>query len=337
MIRHTVVPYLILLSGVLVASTAAIMIRLSQQAGMPSLTIAAGRLALATLILTPIVWTRAVHELRLARRRDVLLSIGSGLFLALHFAAWISSLEYTSVANSTALVTTNPIWVGLISWVVLRERPGWRLMLGVALSIMGSLFLVVSGLSEAATLHYRNPTLGNVLALLGAVAVSGYLLIGRTLRQRLSVTAYIWIVYTTAAVVLLVCMFLSGQQFSGFSPLAYLLVLALALGPQLLGHTAFNWALGYLSATFVAVSILAEPIGSAVIAWFLLQERIDFAQREGALQLAGFVLLLIGIYAAATSERRVMKLVPSEPDTLTEAIHPSVAPATGEAGNANHR
>lgn len=303
MSRHTILPYLVLLVGVLVASTAAIMIRLAQEEGMPSLTIAAGRVALATLILTPLAWPRIKETLPTLDHQDVRLGLLAGIFLAAHFATWISSLEYTSVASSTALVTTNPLWVGVISWLLLGERPGWGLMGGIVLSLTGSLLLVISGLSASALAQYTNPTLGNALAFFSALAVSGYLLIGRTLRRRIPVLTYIWIVYTTTALVLVLMLLVSGQPVFGFSPLAYLLLLGLAVGPQLFAHTAFNWALGHLSATVVAVSILGEPIGSAALAWFLFQERIDPTRPEGLTQLAGFVLLLIGIYAAATSQR----------------------------------
>jgi drug/metabolite transporter (DMT)-like permease len=302
------VPYVVLLVGVLVVSTSAILIRLAQEQGMPSLTIAAGRLTLAVLLLTPLAWARAGHELRRLTRRDLLLALGAGFFLALHFAAWISSLAYTSVASSTALVTTNPLWVGLASWLVLGERPGRGTVGGLVLTLAGSGLIILSGMSARELAAFENPTLGNLLALLGAITVSAYLLIGRGLRRRMSVLAYIWLVYTTAAVLVSAWVLLRGLPVLGFSPLAYLWLLALALGPQLLGHTSFNWALRYLSATFIAIAVLAEPVSASVIAWFVFSEGVE------PLQLAGFVLLLLGIYIASRDETTPTPTPTAEPE-----------------------
>lgn len=302
--RRSILPYLVLFAGVLIVSTAAILIRLAQQAGMPSLTIAAGRLGLATLILTPIAWARTGEELRELDRRDIMLGMASGVFLAIHFAAWISSLEYTSVASSVALVTTNPLWVGLASLLIFRERLTGTTVGGIVLTIGGSILIA---LSDSVSSTQSNPLLGNALALLGALTVTGYFLIGRNLRRRLSLLAYIWLVYTTAALVLLVWVLLSGQQILGFSPLVYLMLLGLAIGPQLLGHTSFNWALRYLSATFIAVAILGEPVGSALLALVIFNEQF------APLQLAGIVLLLAGIYVATVGERRAAEEEAEQP------------------------
>lgn len=293
--RRPLNPYLALFAGVLVVATASIMIRFAQGAGMPSLTIAAGRLGLAALILTPLAWLRVGSELRGLGRRDLLLALASGALLAVHFASWISSLAYTSVASSAALVATNPLWVGLASLVLLRERLGWRTLVGIGATLLGTLLI---GISDSASSTQPNPMLGNALALLGAATVSGYLLIGRSLRRRLSVLAYIYVVYSAAAVILLAWALLAGQPLLGHPPYAYLLLLGLAVGPQLLGHTAFNYALSSLSATFIAVAILGEPVGSALLAMLFFPD-----ERFAPLQLAGFVLLLLGIYVAALDER----------------------------------
>lgn len=287
--------YTVLFAGVLIASTASIMIRYAQGAGMPSLSIAAGRLGLAALILTPIALSRASGEIRRLRRRDVLFGMGAGAFLAVHFASWISSLECTSVASSAALVSTNPLWVGIASLFFFRERLHWTTLLGIALTLIGTIAISVS---DSANPTQSNPLLGNTLALIGAATASAYLLIGRDLRRRLSVLTYIWLVYTSAAVVLVVWAIATGQQFFGFPPYVYLFILGLAIGPQLLGHTAFNYALSSLSATYVAVAILGEPIGSTLLAFIL------FGETLAPLQFGGIVLLLSGIAIASIAEQR---------------------------------
>jgi drug/metabolite transporter (DMT)-like permease len=291
MMRNRLMPYLVLAVGVLIVSTASIMIRFAQGAGASSLSIAAGRLAIAALLLTPLALIRVHSEIRALKRRDIALGMASGAFLAVHFASWISSLEYTSVASSAALVSTNPLWVGLASLFIFRERLGWGTLVGIGLTLLGTLLI---GLSDSSGSDFSNPLLGNSLALLGAATMSAYMLIGRDLRRRLSLLAYIWLVYTTAAVVLLLWAILSGQQLMGYPPVVYLLLLGLAVGPQLLGHSAFNWALSSLSATFVALSILAEPVGSALLALLI------FGEQFAPLQLLGFVIVLIGIGVAAS-------------------------------------
>ncbi len=290
---RTALPYVVLVVGVLIVSSSAILVRYAQSAAVPSLTIAAGRLIFAALILSPLAWWRVGVELRSLGRRDLLFALGSGVFLAVHFASWISSLEFTSVASSAALVSTNPLWVGLISVLLLRERLSWPTLLGIGLTLAGTILI---GLSDSTSSSAPNPTLGNTLALIGAAAGSGYLLIGRNLRRHMSVLAYIWLVYSAAAVVLLIWALLAGQSLFGLPPGAYLLILGLAIGPQLLGHTSFNYALSTLSATFVAVAILGEPLGSAILALLV------FGETFAPLQLGGFVLLLLGIVIAARGE-----------------------------------
>lgn len=293
--HRTFAPYLILIVGVLIASTASILITGAIVSGIPPLTVATGRITLAVLILTPIAWARAGAEIRQVSRRDLMLALIAGAFLAAHFASWITSLAYTSVASSTALVTTNPVFVALATWLIFRERLGVGVWLGVFLTVGGSLLI---GLNDSGGGHGSNPLLGDALALLGAVTVSGYFLLGRKLRARLTLLPYIWLVYGAAAAGLLVAMTVSGQTLIGLPPLGYLLILGLAVGPQLLGHTAFNWAIKYLSPTLVTVAILAEPIGSAILALVI------FGQPLQVMQLIGGAVLLLGIAVATLAEHR---------------------------------
>jgi len=289
-------PFLVLGAGVSVVSFAAILIRFAHAEGAPSLAIAAVRLAVAAAVLTPFALFRSGCEVRRLRRRELGLCMLSGAFLAAHFWAWITSLEHTSVASSTALVTTNPLWVALISAIVLRERPGGKALIGVVLTLAGS--MLVFAADSVRISDGMSPLLGNTLALVGALAASGYLLVGRALRARVSLTAYIWLAYSAAAVLLVGAATLSGISVSALPGSAWIFMLALALGPQLIGHTTFNWALRRLTATFVAIAILGEPVGSALLAYFF------FGEQFGMLQFVGFVLLLLGIFVAAREENR---------------------------------
>jgi drug/metabolite transporter (DMT)-like permease len=275
---------------VLIVSIASILIRWLQADGVASLAIAAWRLTFAALVLIPIALVRSRAELAQLTARSWLLTAAAGAFLALHFATWILSLEYTSVASSVALVTTNPIWIGIASWVLFRERLSGSIVLGIALAMAGSLAIFLAdGEDHAAG---RAPALGNALALAGSLAICGYLLIGRGLRRAMSLMSYVTIVYATAAICLLVAAMAAGAPLRGFTDSAWLMLLALAIGPQLLGHSSFNWALKYAPATLIAVAILGEPIGSTFLAWLLLDEPVSAAK------LAGMALLLAGVFLA---------------------------------------
>jgi drug/metabolite transporter (DMT)-like permease len=284
--------------GVLIVSSSSILVRYAQAEGVPSLSIAALRLVLAALILSPLAAARASGEIRALSRRDLLLGLAAGGMLAAHFALWISSLAYTSVASSTALVTTNPVWIALASVLILHERLSGGLALAIAFALGGSalIFLADGGGGGGGGVLQPDPLLGNTLALLGAVSISGYFLIGRLLRRRLSLLAYVWLIYASCAALLVLIALIAGAPLRGFSDLGWAILLALALGPQLLGHTVFNWALKHVSATFIALAILGEPIGSALLALLL------FGEGFSLLQSMGFFILLFGIFLAAREE-----------------------------------
>jgi drug/metabolite transporter (DMT)-like permease len=290
------VPFLVLGFGVVVVSFAAILIRFAQAEGASSLAIAAVRLTAAALVLAPFALRRAGGEILRLPRRELGLCMLSGALLAVHFWAWVTSLEHTSVASSTALVTTNPLWVALASAIFLRERPGAAAVAGILLTLAGSVLIFAADTSRAPGPDSA-PMLGNFLALAGAMSASGYLLVGRALRARVSLTAYIWLAYSTAAVLLLAAAMATGVSLISLPAAAWVFMLALALGPQLIGHTTFNWALRRLTATFVAVAILGEPVGAAILAWLFFEEGFT------PLQLIGFVLLLAGIFVAARDEK----------------------------------
>lgn len=288
-------PFAVLGAGVLVVSFGAILVRLAQGQGVPSLAVATLRLGLAAIIVTPIAWMRSREALARMSPRQMLAAAAAGFFLALHFATWISSLEYTSVASSTALVTTNPLWIGLASVLFFRERLERATLIGILLTLAGSFAIFVSDSRTASP--GSAPLLGNSLALIGALCFSAYLLIGRRVRAGLPLAAYVWLAYGGAALFLLLASVAGGTPLAGHTAAAYAFMLGLALGPQLLGHTAYNWSLRHVSATFVAVATLGEPIGGAVLAFFL------FGETFAPLQLLGFALLLVGIYLAARAER----------------------------------
>ncbi len=293
-------PFVVLGIGLLAISFGGILARLAQAASVPSLSIAAWRLGFATLVATPFALGLLLRRAPQATtpifsRRQLGLGLAAGLCLAAHFGTWITSLETTSVASSTALVTTNPLWIGIASFVLFGERPGRAMLAGIALSLAGSLLIFLSDSQQTAT--GSDSLLGNALALIGSWCFSAYLMIGRRLRAGLTLALYVWLTYGIAALALFTVAGGSGLPLGGFALAGWLALAGMALGPQLIGHTSYNWSLKHVSATFVAVVTLGEPIGGALMAWII------FGETLAPLQAVGFVLLLIGIYLAARGER----------------------------------
>jgi drug/metabolite transporter (DMT)-like permease len=288
MSKPTIRPYLVITVGIAAVSFASIFIRLAEA---PSLVIAASRLTIASLILAPAAFIRTKEELRALTKEDLQLALLSGAFLGLHFATWISSLEYTSVASSVIFVSTSPIFVGLASHFLLKEKVSRQMFLGIAVSVLGGMIIGYGDFGLGA-----RELFGDLLALAGAVAVSGYLLIGRRLRPKLSLLSYIFLVYATAAVFLVVLCLVTGHTFSGYSWQTYLMFFLLAVVPQIIGHSSYNWALRYLPVTFVGVGTLGEPVGSTILAYFILNEIPTLAK------LGGGALILAGIYISSRAE-----------------------------------
>ena len=287
-------PFVILGLGLLVISFGAILARLAQAEQVPSMAVATWRLGLAALVITPLALIHGRRELLALTGRQWLMALIAGACLAAHFATWITSLEYTSVASSTALVTTNPLWIGLAAFVFFGERPHRLMVGGILLSLAGSVLIFWSDASHSEA--GSAPLFGNMLALVGSWCFSAYLLIGRRLRAGLGLSAYIWLAYGSAAILLVLACGASGTPMLGHSTAAWLALAGMAFGPQLLGHSAYNWSLRHVSATFVAVVTLGEPVGSAFMAWLI------FGEGFAPLQFAGFSLLLAGIYLAARGE-----------------------------------
>lgn len=276
-----------LLLGIAAVSTASTLIRLAQGT-VPSLAVAAWRLTLASLALTPVaVWRCRAEWAPLTRREWGLLAL-SGMFLAAHFYTWIESLMLTTVAASVSLVSLTPLFVALLSYLFLKESLTARMGMGVGVAILGS---VVVALGDAAAGTHR--LWGDGLALAGALAIAIHMLIGRRLRARLSLLGYIFPVYAAAAGTLLLCALATGTPLSGYPPQAWRWLLLIALVPQLIGHSSFNWALGHLPAAYVSLATLAEPVGSTLLVWLLLRES------PTPITLGGGALILIGLGLAS--------------------------------------
>jgi len=276
--------YSVLAIGVISVSFAAIFIRL---ADAPSLVIAAWRLCLAALILAPFAITLSGSELRRVSRKKLVMMLLAGGFLALHFGLWITSLSYTSVATSVVLVTATPIFVAVASYLLFKEKLTFKIIMGIIISIGGSILIGYGNWTIG-----TNPLIGAGLALAGALAVAGYLLIGRRIRRTTGLLSYTFITYSTAAVLLLITALASGYSLSGYSGNTYLMFVLLALIPQILGHSSLNWSLKFMPATMVTIAVLGEPIIATILAFFILNESPTLTE------IIGGVLILGGIFIA---------------------------------------
>lgn len=282
--------------GVLAASMSSILIRFAQNDGLPSMLIAAGRLTLAALLLTLAVLSRHRADLAQLKRIDLLMAGVSGFMLAIHFATWISSLEFTSVLISVVFVTTGPLWVALLEFTFLRVRIGRLVIVGLIIAVAGGIVIGITGSGD--TTPGRQPLLGGALALCGAIAFALYLVIGRRLRAKLSLLPYIWLVYSFTALFLVAVVVITATPVTGYPTSGYVAIVLLALLPQLVGHTSFNYALRYLSATFVSIASQLEPIGSAIIAFIVFQEI------PTEWQLVGSLAIVAGVALASYGQRK---------------------------------
>jgi drug/metabolite transporter (DMT)-like permease len=274
-------PYAAVLLGVLAVSFSALFVRLCTA---PALIIATYRLLFTFLVLAPFTLSK-LHLLKALDRRQILLSSASGVCLALHFATWFTSLRYTSIASSTVLVTLQPIFVVVGSWLFFREKVSRLALVGGGVALLGSMVIGASDFKAGGT-----ALLGDGLALLAAMLVSGYLLIGRRLRRDLPLEAYTFITYGSSSLVLVLLSLLSGAPFTGYPLSDWLLFLALALVCTVLGHTVFNWVLKYVQASVVSVSVMGEPIGAIIWASIFLREFPTLRQMIGG------CLIFTGLY-----------------------------------------
>lgn len=300
-------PQLVLLLGIFAVASASLLIRFAQHE-VSSLVIAAYRMGLSGLILIPFTLPRYSGEIRRLSRRELLLAAFAGFLLALHFATWILSLEYTTIASSVVLVTTQPLWVALLAPFLLKERLSPFIAFGLLVALVGTVGIGVSDACSQTSSGLACPPLneftqgrafwGDLLALAGAWAGAGYILIGRVLRPKLPLTPYIFLVYGMAGLVLIAMVTVSGHPAFGFSPMIYLYLLLLALLPQLLGHSSFNWALAHLPASYVSIALLGEPVGASILAAILLGEL------PSGLKLLGIGLILAGILVATIRKSR---------------------------------
>ena len=284
-------PMTMIVVGVLGISLSSIFVKYSTA---PSAVTAAFRLLWTVLFLTPVVIGKPAvrKELVDLPGKLIFLSCLSGLFLAIHFVLWFESLRHTSVASSTTIVCTEVIWVCLGFCLCLKGKLSLKAIAAIAVTLAGS------GLIAYADSGSGSQFYGDVLALLAAIAVAVYTLLGRVVRSRASTTVYTYRVYTACAAVLVITCALQGQNLFAYGPSPILVGALLAIFSTILGHSIFSWCLKFFSPSFVSASKLCEPVAAAMMAAFL------FGEIPVPLQLLGGALILGGVCWYSRIERK---------------------------------
>ena len=294
--------YIVILIAIVATSSAAILIRLALDESMPPLLIACARLLIATVALTPMALRRYRERLARLSSDELKLIALSGICLAVHFTAWVTSLQFTTVLVSVVIVSTGPIWVAILEVIFLHIRLSRLVVIGLLVALTGGALIGIplNGALEAgqAGENFEATAAGALLSLVGALTVSVYMLIGRKLRTKLPVIPYVWLVYGVASLSTLIVIGITSTPISGFRPQGYLVLLAMGLAPQLLGHSSLNYLLEYFPAAMVSMFSQLEPIGSAILAVILFQEL------PPGKQIAGSLIIIIGVILASRGEIR---------------------------------
>ena len=293
--RRPILVYPLISAGLISFAFSPILIRFATE--VPALTLAVWRTLFSVAMLAPFALRSVGAEVRKFSPRDIRLVLVAGVLLALHFVAWISSLYHTSVASASVLVSLSPIFLAILGLVVLKEKLANRTVIAIFLAVGGSILIGVGDHGAAGQIG-GNPLLGNALATGAAFFVSCYLLVGRVMRQTTSWLAYVFCMYSVVAVVVLAIALASGAPLFGFDARIYLLCALMALGPQILGHGSFNYALKYLPAALLGLLSLTEPVGGSVLAYFLFDE---LPTRLGSI---GMVIVLLSVVGALMPRRK---------------------------------
>ena len=275
-------PKLVVILAALFCALSAVFVRFSTA---PSVTMAAYRMGLSALILLPAVLKGHIKELKGIDKKTLGLCLINGVFLALHFATYFESLKHTSVASAVVLVDTQVIFVALIMWLVMKQRIPVKGIIGIALTLGGSIIIALADKSGGG----NNVLYGDILALAGSVLFAFYASIGYVARKNLSTTAYTFILYSVAFITLTIISFITGDGMTGYGSMNIFWALMLAIFPTMLGHSLYSWSLKYVSPVFMSTSVLLEPVFSTIMAVFLFKEIPVF------MQITGIIIIIIGV------------------------------------------
>lgn len=286
-------PYFAIIIGVLSVAASAIFVKLaSAEAGA----IAFYRMFFSVLLMLPLFWLKHRQELRIINWKQWGIMTLSGIFLAFHFILWFESLNYTSVASSTVLVTLQPLFAIVGTYLLFKEKITAKTIIAACIAIFGSVLLAWGDVQLGGTALF-----GDLLALFACALISFYMLCGQSVRQNISSTTYTINVYAISTVVLAIYMLGKGESFGPYPGIDWLWFLLLAIVPNLLGHNLFNWALKYVSANAISIAILFEPVGASILAYFIFSEYLHSSQ------IIGGIIVLLGIIFYTIDEKKMKK------------------------------
>lgn len=284
-------PYVAVVIGVISVSTSAIFVKLSSA---PSGVIAFYRLFFSVLLILPVFILKYVSELRFITKRDWIISGASGVFISFHFILWFESLNYTSVASSTVLVTLQPLFAFLGAFIFFKEKLSVKAILSGITAVIGSVVISWGDFKISGGALF-----GDILALISCALITFYLLLGQSVRKRVSLITYTFVVYSISSITLLFYVLAVGEPLLGYEMKDWTYFLLLALIPNMLGHTLFNWSIRWISTSIISVAILFEPVGATILAFFLLNENVFWSQ------IIGGIIVLVGIMLFLIDEKMI--------------------------------
>lgn len=294
MTKPSIHPYIPIFIGVISVSLSAIFVKL---ANAESGVIAFYRMLFSVLLMLPLFLIKYTHEIKLLTKRDWGFSAIAGVFLAFHFILWFESLNYTSVASSTVLVTMQPLFAFIGTFLFFKEKISLQIFLAGAVAIVGSVLISWGDFRLNGSALY-----GDILALIACALITGYLLFGQDVRKRLSLVTYTMLVYSFSTIILFFYVLLKGESFGPYPVIDWFWFILLAIIPNLLGHTLFNWSLKWVSTNVISIAILLEPIGAAILAVIIFDEFLIPSQ------IIGGSVVLIGILMFVIDYKKIRSL-----------------------------
>jgi len=281
-------PYIPIAIGVISISLSAILVKLAKA---DSGVIAFYRMLFSVIIMSPVFFSKYLWELKELSKRDWIFSSVAGIFLAFHFILWFESLNYTSVASSTVLVTLQPLFAFLGTYFFFKEKLSIKTLISGAIAIIGSFLISWGDFKVSGSALY-----GDIIALIACALITGYLLFGQDVRKRISLVTYTMVVYSISTICLFIYVLIKEESFGPYPAMTWLWFILLAIIPNLLGHTLFNWAVKYVSTNTISVSVLFVPIGAAMLAYFVFNEKLIVTQIIGGIiVILGLILFVIEI------------------------------------------
>lgn len=278
-------PYIPIAIGVISVALSAIFVKLATaDAGV----IAFYRMFFSVLLMLPIFWLKYRSEIFIFKKKDWIFSVIAGVFLAFHFIFWFESLNYTSVASSTVLVTLQPIFAFVGTYFFFKEKLSVKTILSALIAILGSFIIAWGDFQVSGTALY-----GDLLALIGCALITGYLLFGQDVRKRISLITYTFIVYSISTVTLLVYVLAKGESLGPHPSADWFWFVMLAIIPNFLGHTLFNWSLKWVSTNVISIAILFEPVGASILAYYVFYETLSVSQITGGIVVIMGILLFV--------------------------------------------